>query len=98
MSVTIRDVEYIAELARLEFSDEEKKILTQQMNQILEYMELLNTVNTDSVEPLSHVLELKNVFREDNVKESIPTDEALKNAPSHTDEFFKVPKVIGEKE
>lgn len=98
MGVTIKDVEYIAELARLEFTEEEKKLFTEQLNQILEYVEQLNSVNTDDVPPLSHVLELTNVFREDVVKPSIPTEEALKNAPSATEEFFRVPKVIGEKE
>ncbi|MCX7983636.1 MAG: Asp-tRNA(Asn)/Glu-tRNA(Gln) amidotransferase subunit GatC [Bacteroidetes bacterium] len=97
MSVTLKDVEYIAELARLEFSDEEKKMLTSELNQILEYMEQLNQVKTDTIEPLSHVLDLSNVFREDLVQPGISTEEALKNAPSATEEFFRVPKVLGEK-
>ncbi len=98
MSVTIKDVEYIAQLARLEFSEEEKNILTTQLNQILDYMDQLNKLDTEQVEPLSHVLELNNVFRDDIVKQSIPPSDALKNAPSSTEEFFRVPKVIGEKE
>lgn len=95
MSVTIQEVEHIARLAKLEFSDEEKEKLTHQMNQILQHMEKLNELDTSLVEPLSHVIELQNVFREDSVKPSIPTEEALKNAPDKTDEYFKVPKVIG---
>ncbi len=97
MAVTIKDVEHIAELAKLEFSNEEKEMLMLQMNRILEYMEKLNTLDTESIEPLSHVLELSNVFRTDDVKGGVSTEEALKNAPSKSEQFFKVPKVIGEK-
>jgi aspartyl-tRNA(Asn)/glutamyl-tRNA(Gln) amidotransferase subunit C len=95
MSITIQDVEQIAKLARLEFTREEKEKLTHQMNQILTYMEKLNEVDTTNVEPLSHVIELDNVFRDDVVQPSSPRQKMLQNAPDHTEEFFKVPKVIG---
>lgn len=95
MSVTIHDVEHIAKLANLEFTEEQKQKFLHQFNDILKYMEQLNAVDTSNVEPLSHVIELQNVFREDEVKPSTPTDEALKNAPEKNDEYFKVPKVIG---
>jgi aspartyl-tRNA(Asn)/glutamyl-tRNA(Gln) amidotransferase subunit C len=95
MSVTIKDVEHIAALARLEFSDDEKEKFTHQLNDILQYIEKLNELDTSKVEPLSHVIELSNVFREDVVKPSISAEEALKNAPAKIDTFFKVPKVIG---
>ncbi len=94
MPVTIKDVEYIANLARLEFKDEEKEKFTEQFNKILEYIDKLNELDTENVEPLYHVIELKNVFREDEVKPSYPREEILKNAPSRTEFFFKVPKVI----
>jgi aspartyl-tRNA(Asn)/glutamyl-tRNA(Gln) amidotransferase subunit C len=97
MSVTVKDVEHIAQLAKLEFNDAEKETFTHQMNQILEYVEQLNRLDTSNVEPLSHVIELQNVLRDDVTTPSTPTNEALKNAPSHTEEFFKVPKVISEK-
>lgn len=97
MSVTIKDVEHVAALARLSFSEEEKQKLTAQLNEILRYMEQLNTLDTSNVEPLSHVIELQNVFRHDVLRPSLPREEALKNAPSHTEEFFKVPKVIGDR-
>ena len=61
MSVTVKDVEHIAQLAKLEFNDAEKEIFTHQMNQILEYVEQLNRLDTSNVEPLSHVIELQNV-------------------------------------
>ncbi len=95
MSVTIKDVEHIAKLAKLEFSESEKEKFTHQFNDILKYMEELNSVDTTNIEPLSQVIELQNVFRDDVVKPSISTEEALKNAPDKTDEHFKVPKVIG---
>ena len=95
MSITIKDVEHIAKLAKLEFSDSEKEKFTHQFNDILKYMKQLNSVDTTNVEPLAQVIELQNVFREDVVKPSVTTEEALKNAPDKTDEHFKVPKVIG---
>jgi aspartyl-tRNA(Asn)/glutamyl-tRNA(Gln) amidotransferase subunit C len=95
MAVTINDVEHIAKLARLEFSQEEKEKFMGQLNQILQYVEKLNELDTSNVEPLSHVIELQNVFRPDEVQPSIPAEEALKNAPAKKDTFFKVPKVIG---
>ncbi len=95
MSVTIKDVEHIAELARLEFNESEKQKLTHELNEILKYVEKLDELDTSNVEPLSHVIELSNVFRDDVVKPSISTEEALKNAPAKKDTFFRVPKVIG---
>jgi aspartyl-tRNA(Asn)/glutamyl-tRNA(Gln) amidotransferase subunit C len=97
MSVSIRDVEHMAALARLSFTDEEKAKLTGQLNDILQYMEQLNRLNTEAVEPLAHVIELSNVFRDDVVKPGIPRNEALRNAPAKTEKFFKVPKVIGDR-
>ncbi len=97
MSVTIKDVEHVAALARLSFTEAEKQKLTLQLNDILKYMEQLNSLDTENVEPLSHVIELSNVLREDVLQPSIPREEALKNAPARSDRFFKVPKVIGER-
>lgn len=94
MAVTLKDVEHVAKLARLEFSEQEKEKLVKQMNRILEYMEKLNELDTSKVEPLLHVIPLTNVFREDKAKPSLPVSEILKNAPAKTDKFFKVPKVI----
>ncbi len=97
MSVTLKDVEHIAKLARLEFTDDQKKVFTHQLNQILEYVEQLNTLDTTNVEPLSQVVDVSNRFREDNVEPGLSSEEALRNAPAKTDKFFKVPKVIGDK-
>lgn len=97
MAVTKKDVEKIAELARLKFSEEELENFTPQMNEILFYMDKLNELDTENVKPLSHPVEQSNVFREDAMKTSIRIEETLKNAPSKDVHHFKVPKVIGEK-
>ncbi len=95
MSVTRKDVEHIAELARLHFNDDELESYTEQLNEILSYVEKLNELDTENVLPLSHPVEGENVFREDKVKTSVKREDALKNAPESNEEFFKVPKVIG---
>ncbi|MCX6138626.1 MAG: Asp-tRNA(Asn)/Glu-tRNA(Gln) amidotransferase subunit GatC [Ignavibacteriales bacterium] len=95
MAVTFVDVEHIAALARLEFSDVEKEQFTHQLNEILSYVEKLNELDTAAVEPLSHVIELDNVFRDDIIQPSLSAEIALSNAPSRSDSHFKVPKVIG---
>ncbi len=94
MKVSREQVIHIAELAHLKLTEEEIEVFQNEMNQILEYMEMLNELNTTYVESLSHPIEVKNVFREDKVDESISREEALKNAPDSTEEYFKVPKVI----
>ena len=95
MPVTVKDVEHVAELARLEFTAPEKEKLTHQLNKILDYMEKLNNLDTSAVEPLTHVNESTNIMRRDEIEPSLSPDEALKNAPAKTKTFFKVPKVIG---
>ena len=94
MSVTLKDVEYVANLARLQLSDEEAKQLVKDMNQILEYMELLNKVDTDNVEPLEHVIEISREFRKDKAEEPLDRELALKNAPDANHGYFRVPRVI----
>ncbi|RMD51247.1 MAG: Asp-tRNA(Asn)/Glu-tRNA(Gln) amidotransferase subunit GatC [Ignavibacteria bacterium] len=94
MGVSKKDVEYIAKLAKLKLNESELEGYTSDMNEILEYIEKLNELDTENVEPLSHPLGSKNVLREDETIESIDRSKALKNAPNANDEFFKVPKVI----
>lgn len=94
MPVTLKDVEHVAALARLQFTDAEKEKLTHHLNEILAYVEKLNELDTTNVEPLSHVVEPGNIFREDTIRPSYPREEMLKNAPDKTEKFFKVPKVI----
>jgi aspartyl-tRNA(Asn)/glutamyl-tRNA(Gln) amidotransferase subunit C len=97
MSISKNEVKYIASLARLKFSDSELESYTKELNSIIEYMDKLNELDTENVSPLSHPIESINVFRDDEIKKSISSDEALKNAPDKNESFFKVPKVIKSK-
>lgn len=94
MSITIKDVEHVANLARLELSEQEKEQFNGQLNAILKYAEKLNELNTDDVEPTSHVLPVYNVMRDDVVKPSVSNETALRNAPDEDDGQFKVPAVL----
>ena len=94
MAVSIEEVKKIAKLAKLEFKEEEIEKFTQQMNDILNYMEQLSEINTDNVEPLYHVIEVGNVLRNDEVKQSFPKEIILENAPVKEKDFILVPKVI----
>ncbi|NTU96321.1 MAG: Asp-tRNA(Asn)/Glu-tRNA(Gln) amidotransferase subunit GatC [Chlorobiaceae bacterium] len=95
MSVTAKDVAYIAELARLRFTDDEKERMTSELNEILLYIEKLKEVDTEGVEPLSGIHDLSNFLREDVAFPSLSQEAVLHNAPDRQDRFFKVPKVIG---
>ena len=92
--ITIKEVEHVANLARLVFNEEEKKKLTEQLGRILDYIEQLNELDTEDVEPTSHVIHIKNVFRPDVVRPSLTRDDALANAPSDVDGLFEVPKIV----
>ncbi|WP_028550045.1 Asp-tRNA(Asn)/Glu-tRNA(Gln) amidotransferase subunit GatC [Paenibacillus sp. UNC451MF] len=94
MSISIKDVEHVAKLARLELGDQEKEQLTEQMNAILKYAEKLNELNTDNVEPTSHPMPLSNVMREDVSRPSLPIEKVLLNAPDEEDGQIKVPAVL----
>ena len=87
-------IEQIAELARLSLKPEEKEKLQKDLESILAYVEQLKSVPTDSVEPTSHVLNLENVYRSDEVRPSDVREAVLKHAPRREGNFFKVPKVI----
>ena len=92
--ITEKDVDYVAGLARLRLGDEDRARLVREMGDILGYMEKLNELSTEAVEPMMHALEMTNVFREDVVGESMPRDLALKTAPQHDGEYFIVPQII----
>lgn len=94
MSITKEEVRYIAELARLRFSDEEEARMAEQMSSILDYMDKLNELDTAGVPPMSHVLDLYNAFRDDEVEQRISREEALRNAPDADNAYIRVPKVI----
>jgi aspartyl-tRNA(Asn)/glutamyl-tRNA(Gln) amidotransferase subunit C len=94
MALTVEEVRYMAALARLRFSDDEEKLLATQMSSILDYMAKLDEIDTDGVPPMSHVLDIVNVFRPDEVQTRISHEQALDNAPDADGEYFRVPKVI----
>ncbi|MBW5449392.1 Asp-tRNA(Asn)/Glu-tRNA(Gln) amidotransferase subunit GatC [Cohnella sp. CFH 77786] len=94
MSITVKDVEHVANLARLDLSAEEKEQFTGQLNAILKYAEKLGELDTSDVEPTSHVLPLANVMREDEARPSWPIEKVLANAPDEEDGQFKVPAVL----
>jgi aspartyl-tRNA(Asn)/glutamyl-tRNA(Gln) amidotransferase subunit C len=110
MKVTEKDVAYVAELANLELTDEERKGMLRDLNSILEYIDRLNQLDTSDVPPMAQVSDRYGVdstkqgserfayaSREDileGLRKSLPHDEALANAPDADGEFFRVPKVI----
>lgn len=94
MSVTKDDVDYVADLARLQLTEEETESLTEDMNSILDYMTTLEEVDTSEVEPLEHVIDLEYRFREDKAENPLPHEDALKNAPDADSDYFRVPRVI----
>ena len=94
MKITTGEVEHVARLARLEFSGEDATLFAKQMDGILSYMDKLNELDTTGVEPTSHVLPIKNVFKEDEPRPSLSPDDALMNAPERSGDFYRVPKII----
>lgn len=96
MSLTRQDVEKVSLLGRLLLSPEELDKMTAQLGNIVSYIEQLNELNTDGVEPMAHAVELHNIFADDVVRPSLPRGEALANAPKHDNECFRVPAVLGE--
>jgi aspartyl-tRNA(Asn)/glutamyl-tRNA(Gln) amidotransferase subunit C len=94
MSVSKDDVHYIAELARLRFTDEEEENMAEQLSGVLDYMEKLDELDTEDVPPMSHVLDITNVFRDDSPEQRISREEALGNAPDADHSYFRVPRVI----
>jgi aspartyl-tRNA(Asn)/glutamyl-tRNA(Gln) amidotransferase subunit C len=94
MEVTNALVDKLANLARLHIPDSEKETMKNDLQQMIAFVDKLKEVNTTGVQPLLHMSSQVNVFREDEIKGSITTEQALKNAPIHDEQFFKVPKVI----
>ncbi len=91
--ITIKDVEHVAKLARLELTPAEKTLFAEQLSKIIDAFDELKTVPTDGVEPLSHALPIPNAFREDEVVTPPGHESLLKNAPDREGNFFKVPKI-----
>ena len=94
--ITEQQVRHVAKLARLNLSDNEIQIFTRQLGDILEYVEKLNELDTENVEPTAHAAPLRNVFREDIAREGMGIEAVLKNAPARDGNFFTIPKVLGD--
>jgi len=88
------EIEQVALLARLKLSDEEKRLFSRQVGSIIDYIDKLNELDIKDIEPTAHVLPVKNVFREDKLRSSLPREKALQNAPESNDNFYRVPKII----
>src|SRR5688572_7621256 len=94
MEVNDEMIDKLAHLARLKFNEDEKQDIKTDLQRMITFVEKLNELDLDKVEPLLHMSQEINVLREDEVKGSITREEALRNAPVHDEAFFKVPKVI----
>ncbi len=93
MTISIKDVEHVAKLARLALTEEEKERFALQLGRIIDNFDELSQVDTEGVEPLSHALSVVNVLREDEVHESLGREKLMKNAPAEENGFFRVPKI-----
>ena len=94
MALTIKEVEHVARLARLSLTENEKVKFAEQLSSILDYADTLNAIPTEGIEPLTHILPIRNVFREDQVEPSMDREEILANAPLAEDFQYKVPKIM----
>ena len=88
------DVSYVAELARIELTDDEKKLFQSQLENIVAYVEKIESVDVEGVEPMMHGRPLVNAFREDVVRPSLATETALANAPNRVGDEFLLPKIV----
>jgi aspartyl-tRNA(Asn)/glutamyl-tRNA(Gln) amidotransferase subunit C len=96
MAITRRDVENVALLARLQFTEAELERLASELASIVNYVDHLSEVDTQGIEPMAHAVEVHNVFADDEVQPSLPRESALSNAPRHNDRGYLVPPVLGE--
>jgi len=92
--ISREEVEHVAWLAHVELTEEEKEVFTEQFNKILGFFKKIDEADTEHVPPTYHVLDLVNVQRTDEVEESLPKDEPLKNAPKKEERFFKSPRIV----
>ena len=92
---TGEEVRKVAKLARLKLSEDELAVFTEQLGRILDYVHILDRLDTDDVEPMAHAVEVSNVFRADQVQESLPREAALANAPKTDGKSFLVPPILG---
>jgi aspartyl-tRNA(Asn)/glutamyl-tRNA(Gln) amidotransferase subunit C len=94
MRLTRQDIDSVAYLSRLELAEDEKDKLAGHINRLLENFEKLQELDTESIEPTSHVIPVFNVFREDKSRPSLPADDVVSNGPQVADHCFVVPRVV----
>ena len=94
MKITTEMVDYVSELSRLSLPEEEKAEMAEKLEQIIGYVEILNRLDTEGVEPMSHTFPVKNVLREDEVVDFGCHAELMSNAPAHDESAFLVPKTV----
>ena len=94
MSTDIQTIRGLAHLARLEFNETKEQEMLSDLNKILNWMDKINELNTDHVEPLIHMSEEVNVMREDVAQNTVSHEEGLRNAPKKDSDYFRVPKVM----
>jgi len=94
MKVSLEEVERVAALSKIALSAKEKEQYSHELTKILDYVEKINELNTDNVEPMAHTLSIHNVLRKDEVREGFTVDDVVKLAPKHQDSYIVVPKVL----
>lgn len=92
--ITRKDVEYVSDLARIRLTEEETQDMVHQLTRIIQYMDKLNELDTENVEPTAHILPIQNVMRKDEVRPSLPVEEATGIAPVKGKNMFKVPRIV----
>lgn len=94
MKIDTKVVDELAHLARLSYENEAKEEIVTELNKIIAFVEKLDEINTDGIEPLIYMVDETNITREDVMKQDVSQDEGLKNAPKKDSDYFRVPKVI----
>jgi aspartyl-tRNA(Asn)/glutamyl-tRNA(Gln) amidotransferase subunit C len=94
MKIDTKVVDELAHLARLSYENEAKEEIVTELNKIIAFVEKLEEINTDGIEPLIYMVDETNITREDAMKQDVSQDEGLKNAPKKDSDYFRVPKVI----
>jgi len=94
MEIDDKLVDYISNLSRLKMTKEEKKVIVPQLKEIVDYIEKLSELDVDDVPAMDHILDMKDVFREDKAEDSFAREDILKNAPATDNVYFEVPKIL----
>ena len=94
MSIGRKEVEHIASLARLALTEDEKKVYEKELRDVITFMDKLEELDTKDIDPAIHILDINNVFRKDEIQESLPIEDVLKNAPDSEENYFIVPSIL----